>query len=80
MSLLDYEGLLKRKKPVAEKEKTENPLPLNLEKQLPTVSSSPKEDTARSNVEVVPKKGIGLAVLSLLQILSVLQWVKLFYW
>ena len=56
MSLLDYEGLLKRKKPVAEKEKTENPLPLNLEKQLPTVSSSPKEDTARSNVEVVPKK------------------------
>ena len=53
VSLLDYEGLLKRKKPVAEKEKTENPLPLNLEKQLPTVSSSPKEDTARSNVEVV---------------------------
>lgn len=59
MSLLDYEGLLKRKKPVAEKEEVENPLPLNLEKQLPTVSPSPKDETEQSSGKVVQRKRFG---------------------
>ena len=48
--------LLKRKKPVAEKEKTENPLPLNLEKQLPTVSPSSKDEAKQSSGKVIPKR------------------------
>lgn len=56
MSLLDYEGLLKRKKPVAEKEEVENPLPLNLEKQLPTVSQSSKDEAKQSSGKVIPKR------------------------